>query len=98
MLRILCLLIYYDANTLLPDELKARLAGFLHDTLKLKGYVYYQTILETFGFDLTAIIADEGLLKAYLRDQFNEYYYFDEYIGTTLTTEINAESEIEQFI
>ena len=89
---------YYDANTLLPDELKARLAGFLHDTLKLKGYVYYQTILETFGFDLTAIIADEGLLKAYLRDQFNEYYYFDEYIGTTLTTEINAESEIEQLL
>lgn len=89
---------YYDANTLLPDELKVRLADFIHDTLKSKGYVYYQTILETFGFDLTAIIADEGLLKAYLRDQFNEYYYFDEYVGATWTTEVNAESEVEQLL
>ena len=89
---------YYASDSLLPDELRTRLVKFLSETLESKGYIYYQTILETFGFELTTIIADVGLLKEYLQNQFDEYYYFDEYVGKTNLTTVNSEKELEQLL
>lgn len=89
---------YYAVEAMLPYELKKRLVEFIHNNLESKGYIYYQTILDYFGFELTSTIADKGLLKEYLKRQLTEYYYFEEYIGMTSTTIVDAVKEVEQLL
>ena len=86
---------YYAAASLMEDELKERVQAFIEEGITSNGYVYYRNIIEQFGYELTAKIPDEKLLKKYLEKEFAQYTFFDDYIAKDKSVKVDPTREVE---
>lgn len=89
---------YYALEVLMQDDIKYKVAAFIQEGLETNGYVYYKTIIDNFGYELTERIPDVELLKKYLSNIFTQYVYFDEYLACDINVAIDVTSEVEQVL
>lgn len=89
---------YYAIDSLVQDELKFKIAEFIQQGIDCKGYVYYQMIIDNFGYELTDRIPDMKLLKEFLRKSFSQYAYFDEYLARDKDVKIDIAKEVEDVL
>ncbi len=89
---------YYAIDSLVQDELKFKMAEFIQQGIDCKGYVYYQMIIDNFGYELTDRIPDMKLLKEFLRKSFSQYSYFDEYLARDKDVKIDIAKEVEDVL
>lgn len=100
-LRKMCLYLdgkYYAIDSLMDDELKYKVAGYVQECVESNGYVYYKMIVDNFGYELTEHIPNLDLLKKYLCKAFPQYAYFDEYLARDKEVVINVTKEVEQVL
>ena len=89
---------YYAIDSLVQDELKFKIAEFIQQGIDCKGYVYYQMIIDNFGYELTDRIPDMKLLKEFLCKSFLQYAYFDEYLARDKDVKIDIAKEVEDVL
>ena len=89
---------YYAIDALVQDDLKLKLAEYIRQSIDNNGYVYYQMIMDNFGYELTDRIPDVKLLKEYLSRSFPQYAYFDEYMARDKDVKIDIAKEVERVL
>ncbi len=89
---------YYAPSALMEYGLKIRANDYIETAMQSKGYVFFDNILDHFGYEMTEKIPDVVLLKKYLEKEYPQYAALDGYLAMNATVVIDAAKEVEQIL